>query len=508
MLFYYNNKIRNNTVYIEPKAGKEITGNILCICRELENNIYNNYILYIGVQREYKNEIFEKLISYGISKCTLVECGSFKYFWCLATSKTILTDAALNPIYIKKSTQTVISTWHGTPVKAMGKECITELQALNQRLFLLSDFQICPGDYLPNKLLEVYSLTNIFEGKLVHCGYPRNDIFFCADSYQKMRKKLGLENSQIILYLPTFRGVAGKYNSGNHIEGIENLVADLGRRLKSNQVLYVKLHSFSDIELTIDNNNIFTIDSSYDIYDWLAAADILITDYSSVIFDFIHTNRKIVLYQYDFENYKSERGFGLNFSELGLPIAKTIDELVSLINSPISCDYTSIIAKFCAFDNSHATQLLCHHFFCGVKCIEICNHNLDEHKELIYAGDISKKENINKVIYYLSNKSVNHKKYYLLYHETEISTPSVMLESLPSDIEILGLVTYSQKTLLEMLYLVLYRNFKLCRKSIVRLYKREWIKHFGCYLTFKDITILDYDNKEIVELLRTHKNMQ
>ena len=96
----------------------------------------------------------------------------------------------------------------------------------------------------------------------------------------------------------------------------------------------------------------------------------LITDYSSVFFDFANTGRKIILFNYDEEDYQSYRGFYFPLSDLPFPKVTTIDELINELNCAKNYDDAGFLEKFCTYDNPDAAKNICRHIFLKEKVCE------------------------------------------------------------------------------------------------------------------------------------------
>ena len=162
-------------------------------------------------------------------------------------------------------------------------------------------------------------LDNLYEGRILHEGYPRNSIFFSRESGEDMKKKLGYKGQQLIMYMPTFRGKADKIEVKGFGTRIHQHLYELDRRLSDEQILLIKVHPFIQDQIEISQySHIKPIPEEFDSYEVLNACDVLITDYSSVMYDFAITKRKIILFAYDYKEYIMERGT-VSYTHLTLP---------------------------------------------------------------------------------------------------------------------------------------------------------------------------------------------
>jgi CDP-glycerol glycerophosphotransferase (TagB/SpsB family) len=208
----------------------------------------------------------------------------------------------------------IIQLWHGIPLKKIGFD--TYLAKINDRLvrylfflpvlknLLKFDLLISTSEFIKQRFMSSFRLSG---QKVPVTGYPRNDILFSNSA------KLDSNNGvRTILYAPTLRNEG---TGGSAVEklGIEELSKVNSFLTDINAKLYIKLH-FSEEDLLKDINlsNIVLLrsDPFFDIQEFLCRTDVLITDYSSVYFDYLLLDRPIVFFAYDLENYiKNDRGF-------------------------------------------------------------------------------------------------------------------------------------------------------------------------------------------------------
>lgn len=247
----------------------------------------------------------------------------------------MLTDVAYYPLYRKKHGQINISTWHGTPLKTLGYTFYEDeyVVANQKRGFILSDYFVCPNEYTFECIKTSYQLEGLLKGKVLYGGYPRNNVFF-KEPNEKLRKHLKIEGKKVIVYMPTWRGKVIRVNDTVQVATLQSMMKQIDDKLTNEDVLFVKLHRLNMAEIDFSElNHIVPFPEEFETYDVLNLADVLITDYSSVMFDFLCTRRKIVLYCYDKEDYINNRGIYFDINQLPFPIVTTIDELVKEVHS-------------------------------------------------------------------------------------------------------------------------------------------------------------------------------
>ena len=315
-------------ILLESQHGKTINGNIFYIIEELsKNKKYENFKIYVAVKSDAKDSIEELLLKHGINNIDFVNINTKKYCKILSTAKYLFNDNTFPTYFIKKNGQIYLNTWHGTPLKTLGRKIAGEPHAIGntQRNFLMSDYLLYPNEFTMEKILDDYMIKDIYKNKIVLTGYPRNTIFYDETSKKRVRKEMLLSEKQVIAYMPTWRGDLGNSNPKEHKDNILNHLIEIDKKLNQNQILFVNLHPIMKdfINYSIFKN-IKPFPSQYETYEFLNATDILITDYSSVFFDYANTGNKIILFNYDEEEYLKDRGMYLNLEELPFPKVKVL----------------------------------------------------------------------------------------------------------------------------------------------------------------------------------------
>jgi len=492
---YYDDGLDDNLVYFESRDGLDFTGNIFRIVEELSTGKYGNFKIHVHAKPQVVDKIkaFQKNYNLKIDKIITKEALATKT---LEKAKYIFTDSGIRPKYVKKDGQVFINTWHGTPLKVMGKDNIAEEHRLGnvQHPLLSSDYLLYPNRFMKNRMLEGYMIEKIYPGKILLEGYPRNSVFF-KDAW--LKEKLGLEDKEIFVYMPTFRGILMDRDDDGQKRDVEEILTELDSRLKDNQILFAKLHVLNESQIDFEKfSNIMPFPKGYEIYDVLNMADVLITDYSSVFFDFANTERKIILYNYDEEDYISYRGFYRPLSHLPFPKVQTIDELVEELNTPINYNFVNFNKEFCEFDNADATERLCRHIFLNEKiCVEekVKNNNPNI---LIFAGALYK-FGIASALFNLLN-CVDRTKYnfFITFKQWEnniLENHEEIFKLIPENVEVLPIRFNLTPTIKEKLS---YNKFYLsedkmdCPDELHKLFKRSFDKQFGCV---KWDMVIDFD---------------
>lgn len=326
--YYENAKIRNNTILLESAHGREINGHIFYILKELVQN-HQDFKVYIVTKNRKHDEFF--LRNNGIINCELVDHLSMKYYKLLSSVEILINDTTFYPFYTKKENQKYYMIWHGTPLKKMGRDTKEILVVANvQRNFYMADKIYFSNEYTKNIMLTAYNLENVYSGEIIVGPSPRNSILFSGKERIAIRKENDLKDKKVYLYMPTWRGQVSEIGKENTLDTL-TIIEKISENLADDTIMYIKLHPYEkDLEIS-KFENIRTVPDDYEIYTFLTAVDTLITDYSSVIYDFIDTGRDIILYTPDYKEYTEERGLYEDINELPLTNIDNIEDLITLL---------------------------------------------------------------------------------------------------------------------------------------------------------------------------------
>lgn len=234
----------------------------------------------------------------------------------------------------KRKNQLYIQTWHGSvglkkieedAEKKLGKSYIRAAKRDSKSI-----------DYLLSNSLfsdNLFKHSFWYQGNVIRTGSPRNDIIVSPpnDLSSKIKSNFNIPiDSKICIYAPTFRNVKSleKYNIN-----FERLNAALVSKFYGKWVIMVRLHPNISNESKYLNFRPGLIDvTNYDdLYEILSISEILITDYSSTMFEFSIKHKPVFLYCSDLNNYNDERGFYFDLNSLPFPIAENNDELENVI---------------------------------------------------------------------------------------------------------------------------------------------------------------------------------
>lgn len=244
-----------------------------------------------------------------------------------------------------------INLWHGTPLKKILYDVSPKTKTKYDLIYRILDlggehYVSSTSTYLTNEI--ICRAFDVEKEQVINYGYPRTDILklnrkditlFCKKYSSNLLKYIEIINHRkVFLYMPTFRDDDLDYfNKANiDFDKLDKVLRE------NNSVFFLKLHPLTK-QVNVNNyDNIICIDNDVDIYPFLVFTDYLITDYSSIFFDFLHLNREIIFIPYDLDNYISKRELYFKYNEF-VPgkIYYTFDEFMDNISDIQSIDYSA-----------------------------------------------------------------------------------------------------------------------------------------------------------------------
>ena len=355
-LKYLDLPINGKLVLLEGGQGKNTNGNMFSMLREIcLNTRYKDFTCAFTVTESTLSKAEKRMSFYGFDRVILVVRNSADYKKYLATAKYLMTDNSLPPYFVKRQEQVFLNTWHGTPLKTLGMSDKSNPASLAniQKNYLMSDIALFPNEFTKNVFFEDYDLKSIFKGKSLIAPYPRNYVFYDTEQGKQMKKTLGIEGKQTFAYMPTWRGTGRTADTKKQLEITKRILDEFDSKLGDNQLLLVNFHFLLSSSIDCGGyKHIKYFSPDYDTYEVLNACDGLVTDYSSVFFDYAITGKKIILFAYDKEEYMSDRGVYIPFESLPFPITDNVEQTVNEMSAPLF-PYPDFIRKYCPDGSSN-----------------------------------------------------------------------------------------------------------------------------------------------------------
>lgn len=379
--------VSRQVIFYECMSGDRVGDNPFAIFEQLMTNPKYSSYLHVwslndpaGAPAKYAD----------LPNVVFVPRGTKAYAYFLARAGYIICNAYLPSFFIRRDGQKYLNTWHGIAYKAIGRDTPKARfgAPASTAAFQKATHVVSPCQFMTEAMLSGYSMRGVSGAVIAETGYPRVDLTVNLDPQREreIRELLAIkprgENGwkPVVLYAPTWRA-----EGGADVVDTQKLMDDLGALagLDSIHILYRGHHRMDRLirdqfvggeigAITIPSHDIST-------NELLAVVDVLITDYSSVFFDFLPTGRPVIQYLYDLDEYERTRGLNLALDELPGAVAQTQDELVAAVaecsaalrsatvelsTAPLQGDrYAAAQQRFCSHDDGGASQRAVEFFF-------------------------------------------------------------------------------------------------------------------------------------------------
>lgn len=343
--------VKSNRVVFDSSLGKSYAGN--------PKHIYE-YLVSRGYDMKWDCIWFYENEKYNIPGMSRqVQYGRLRYLYYMATAKVWVFDSRQPEFLTRRKNTFYIQTWHGTPLKRLALDMDDVFMAGESDIVTYKEHfarNAHTWDYLISQnpfSSETFRRAFDFRKEILEIGYPRNDLLFhenTKEGIERYRRNLGLPlDKKIILYAPTFRD--DEFSDDEKYEFQPHISFDLlQKELGDEYIMIVKYHYLimDAVDWSPYEGFVYHFDQSRDIAELFLVSDMLITDYSSVMFDFSILRRPMFFYAYDFYKYKNElRGFYFSYrEEMPGPISTTTEQLIADIKNYRAEDYKEKYDKF------------------------------------------------------------------------------------------------------------------------------------------------------------------
>lgn len=366
-------KVEDNTILFSTFNGKSYADSPRAIYEYvLGKGEYKNYNFIWA----FKNPDSYKFLENN-KNTKVIKQGTRVYERYMSKAKYwIFNYRAADHQYPKKN-QVFLQCWHGTPLKRLGYDLEATDNALNTKNEIRYKYRtdakkfkylISPSKFATEKFISAWNLKEIDKDScVIETGYPRNDFLhnYNKKDIESIKQKLGIKNinKKIILYAPTWRDNQHDSKLGYTYKTEVNF-DKLKKELAKDYIILFRAHYLVANEFNFSKYKGFIYDVSKidDISKLYVISDILITDYSSVFFDYANLKRPIIYYMYDLDAYKDDiRGFYLKLEELPGNIVQTEAELIKEIenvssNFKYDDKYKEFNRKYNYLDDGNASK--------------------------------------------------------------------------------------------------------------------------------------------------------
>ncbi|MFM9367032.1 CDP-glycerol glycerophosphotransferase family protein [Streptomyces sp. Da 82-17] len=291
---------------------------------------------------------------------------SWRYLWALARAEFWIDNQGFPHALDKPARTTYLQTWHGSAYKRMGfDETRVRMQNTPQRAKLQRavdrfDHFLVRSEHDVHTLARAYRLP---DEKLLPLGYPRNDALVAARARDEregrfprppLAARLGIpDHKKTVLYAPTFRGTPKDGRKHQLQLDVRRFTEELG----DEHTLLVRAHYMERAELPVcAPGTLVDVSGHHDVSELLCLADVLVTDYSSIMFDYALLDRPIVLFAPDLDAYAAERGSYFDLRERAPgPVVDTEDALLRTLADlkPADTEHAERRREFAAEFGTH-----------------------------------------------------------------------------------------------------------------------------------------------------------
>lgn len=351
---FSNLPIQRTKIFFDSYDGKGYGCNPKYIAEYLLKH-HSNLELVWDVMKLEKSELPEQIKQ--------VERYSCEYYRELYTAGIVIQNVGIDGFPYKRKEQYTIHTWHGSGCykKAGIHACLNNEKLVETVVDNFKNVDLVISNTYGNS--KVFRESFLYEGEIAEYGSPRVDIIFRnAGVRDRICKQFHIPTEKkILLYAPTYRDQKDQSFSQYDLD-MNSVLEKLEKRFGGE---YVLMYRFHQMLYQYDEGKSFypygiNISMYHDVMEFLVAADVLITDYSSIMWDFGLQRRPIFLYQNDAKQYTDDRGFYKPISTWPYPIAHTQQELLDNIKNFDEQDYLKKLEAFIAadpsYDDGYATE--------------------------------------------------------------------------------------------------------------------------------------------------------
>lgn len=504
---YQSKKIKNHQIILEDTFKSGIEGSSYYLLVELCNNPrYRKFKKYVVIHKKKIarfNQIIKKRKLHNIK---ILEFDTDDYYKKIYESKYLINNNAFFNQFIKKEGQVYINIVDQTPLINIGRANKSNSHAIGnkQRNFLMADYIVCPNMQSLNIIRKDYMLDNLYRGKYIISGLPKNDIFFETSKQEKIKEKLNLDNKQIVVYAPIYR-------KKSHLEEQEKIIKEFLQYLDSNldnhYLVYFKLDNKMKIQIDFEKyKKIVRFPKTYELNELLSISDVFITDYSNSIFDYSLMNNQIISYAYDMKTFKEEVGFCFDISnELGIMTTDIKEKVVNQIKNRQKSEMKQI-KEYMTNEKGKSASNLAKILLNNIKDLQIIDSskfNNGKEKVLIFTGSLIKNGITSSLKGLINNIDLNKRNYYLTFYKDEVKKNKYLFSEFPKEIGYISIegdkvINDKEQNLLQEFFEENIIDDQVI-KGLENIYKREIIR---LYPKIKFDYVIDFCgyNKEIMNL--------
>lgn len=380
--FWQNYPIQDNTILFESFSGNGMLCHPEALFKQMLSRqdfknhrfiwVINDFDRYSKSMNEHKSDHRVRFVKYL----------SFEYYKALSTSKYLINNVSFPTQFVKRPGQVYINTWHGIPLKKMGYDIEDRASDAKNivRNFLAADYLLSSSRSMTESMYaKAFKMENIFEGVVIEEGSPRTDRQYDKEAatgefnHRLAEEGLSPDSREVILYAPTWKGES-YFSPFTDASALQHIIKRIESGIDTTRFrVMLKAHQVvSDVVSEIPSLKNHVIPNSVPTNVALGAASYLITDYSSIFFDFLPTKRPILFYIPDLMEYRKYRDLYLDPEDLPGPVSQNADELVKSLHKALSApkdefagsfQYNALAKKYTSSDNGNVCDRVINSIF-------------------------------------------------------------------------------------------------------------------------------------------------
>lgn len=450
-------QLRDNTILYEAFGGRGMIDNPFALFQYLlEKEEYQDYT-HIWVLDDFDDNRaqIEKYEKYP--NVRFVKYKTKEYCKAIATVKYLVNNVSFPSYFLKREGQVLIDTWHGTPLKNMGFDIpgANISQGNTARNLFSADYIVSSGPYMTETAYKKsYKMQNLYEGTVLEEGFPRNDKLFNSDRAEVIQRlqDCGVEvtaDKKVILYAPTWRGE--QYSTPDtDLQDVYKLLQVMESSVDTNEYqVLVKLHQIvyhymKENQIELGTAKAKFVPATMDTSELLSVTDVLVSDYSSIFYDFMLTGRPIFFYVPDMENFEDYRGLYFGFDNLPGPAVSSPEKLGELLKDiqgvadSYKEKYENVKAQIGLKDDGNVCKRIAEVLIDGKEPTNpVFLNQTDKVKLLVYAGDFNETQETDTFYEFLKKVDFEHFDITLIGNGAKEEESSKKLDELPKEVRVL-----------------------------------------------------------------------
>ena len=441
-------QLRDNTILYEAFGGRGMIDNPFALFQYLlEKEEYQEYT-HIWVLDDFDDNRaqIEKYEKYP--NVRFVKYKTKEYCKAIATVKYLVNNVSFPSYFLKREGQVLIDTWHGTPGANIS-------QGNTARNLFSADYIVSSGPYMTETAYKKsYKMQNLYEGTVLEEGFPRNDKLFNSDRAEVIQRlqDCGVEvtaDKKVILYAPTWRGE--QYSTPDtDIQDVYKLLQVMESSVDTNEYqVLVKLHQIvyhymKENQIELGTAKAKFVPATMDTSELLSVTDVLVSDYSSIFYDFMLTGRPIFFYVPDMEDFEDYRGLYFGFDNLPGPAVSSPEKLGELLKDiqdvadSYKEKYENVKAQIGLKDDGNVCKRIAEVLIDGKEPTNpVFLNQTDKVKLLVYAGDFNETQETDTFYEFLKKVDFEHFDITLIGNGAKEEESSEKLDELPKEVRVL-----------------------------------------------------------------------